>query len=771
MGDEREETWNWDVGRLPAPRALNVPGYQLGEELGRGGMGSVYRAMDEAGRAVAVKVLLRERMSPGGLARFEREAQLLARHRHPNVVTAHAWGMTEQACWLVCELVEGVQIDVAARTLALEARLDLLEQAARAVGDLHGQGVVHRDLKPSNLLVDARGQVKLIDFGVSTAEGLDRLTRTGQFVGTPLYAAPERIAGGAGADRPAGDVWSLGAIAYEVLTGQHPYPAEEFAQLSRRAVTTPTPPRQLEPALPAPLARVILRALDPDPARRPPDARALAQELAGARIGDGSLRLFVLSSLLGVLAAALAVTLVAVPAPRERLPGPVSTAGPVATATREPGDVAPLSSGSPLVPLAVRARELVRRGSWSELGELLAGRGDLDEELSRARGLASLFGEPPREPSPDLLPGDPVRALEEEGRGLAALPDGPSIPVLEGLERMLTRAEACPPALAGAREARRRAQERLRDQLLRLTTFPDVSAWPRARGQALVERANRLGATPERSGLQLAWVWLDFVRTVMNMHVSSPASLAEKVEGLPADGEWVDLQPALLRSIDASLRLVNAYVREGRASAPLIARAERAARDESISGLAALHLRRLTLRYLTCLARDEACDARRRRDLAVAERALERARVDAQELERSLVMRAHDKDRLALIGVALLGRDPERARREAEELEDVDLRRVLLAECALCRGDLPAAQKALGTVRQIPPGLRPYASRIQIHRRALAGEITRVRALELLVSMGDDPRPDHSLGLGLEWHTGPGLYDVLAKDGWWPGQP
>src|SRR5688572_5172982 len=182
-------------------------------------MGSVYRASDGAGRTVAVKLLPRSQMTATSVLRFEREAELLGRQRHPGIVTVHTWGVTSDACYLVCELVQGRHLDEAARGRPLDEQVDLLEQAAQALGALHSQGIVHRDLKPANLLVADDGRVKVIDFGISKAADLDSLTRSGQFLGTPLYTPPERWTGSPDADAPTSDVWALAAVAYEVLAG------------------------------------------------------------------------------------------------------------------------------------------------------------------------------------------------------------------------------------------------------------------------------------------------------------------------------------------------------------------------------------------------------------------------------------------------------------------------------------------------------------------------------------------------------------------------
>ena len=784
------QAWSWDLGRIPGAPPLHLPGYRLGEELGHGGMGSVYRAVDEAGRAVAVKVLLRERMTPAGLARFEREAQLLARHRHPNVVTAHAWGVTDRACWLACELVEGVQIDVAGRALPLSGRLDLIEQAARAVGALHAQGVVHRDLKPSNLLVDGAGQVKLIDFGVSTAQGLERLTTTGQFVGTPLYAPPERITGGAGADLPAGDVWALAAIAYEVLTGEHPYPAEEYAQLSRRAVATPTPPRQLEPALPRELARVILRALHPDHRRRPADAQALALALARARARRVPRGWTLLTGLTAFAGAALALGLARPGASqRESPPGSVTShvAGPApspqpvspqaqeearAAALLQAGDphgaLAAVGSASSPAALEVRAAALGTLRRWGEVRALLAGREE--PALRRWRGLAALFGQPPEEPGEDLEAGDPLRVVETRGRDLLAAQWSSAPELVAALEELLELARACDPGDPGGREVRRRAQERTRELSLGLAQLTDLLAVPAEREVALLRAAAALEEGPARDGLAVTGAWLEFTRRTLSLKDNTVLAIAEMVTRLPAAGGWLDEQPPLVQEIDASLRLVAAWAREGQAPPELLARAEAAVAGPPPRNVAGVHLRRLALRYLAYQARDAACAAWRRGDQATAQREVERARGFVRSLERNLVARVRDKDLLATCTVALLAGDLEAARAAARAVEEHPLRRVLLAECALVAGDLAAAREELGSWTQLPGWLKPYGRRIQLHRRVLARELGKARALSALVRQEEDMRPDMARDLGLEWHTGPGLYDVLSKDGWWPGR-
>ncbi|MEZ6184933.1 MAG: serine/threonine-protein kinase [Planctomycetota bacterium] len=254
-----------------------IPGVRGLEALGHGGMGDVYRGRDALGRAVAVKVS--RRMSKAALARFEREAQLLARFRAPEVVTAHAWGVTDDLAYLVTELVDGHTLDRAAAGRPLAERLELLRAIARAVAVAHRQGVVHRDLKPTNVLVTAEGQVRLIDFGVSIGLDQERLTQTGGAVGTPVYMPPEQLAGRCDPD-PTQDVWALGVIAYELFAGRLPFPGDTLMTLVAAQKQGPPP---LGEDVPAWLREVVRRALRSSPHERYPDALALGLALAQDR--------------------------------------------------------------------------------------------------------------------------------------------------------------------------------------------------------------------------------------------------------------------------------------------------------------------------------------------------------------------------------------------------------------------------------------------------------------------------------------------------------
>jgi len=235
---------------------------ELEEEIGRGGMGEVYRARHlRLGRAVAVKFLSEELTSrPEARARFEREAKAMALLHHPHIVAVHGSGEDEGRPYIVMDLVEGKPLSAIA-PLPVAAAAKLAAQVCDALACAHGQGVIHRDIKPQNILVDASGRARVTDFGI--ARILDpaaggTLTRTGVAAGTPNYMAPE-VFSGAPPD-PRMDVYSLGVVLYEAVMGRLPLGDFDLP--------------------PAPLDRVILKALAPDPARRYSGAAEMRRDLA-----------------------------------------------------------------------------------------------------------------------------------------------------------------------------------------------------------------------------------------------------------------------------------------------------------------------------------------------------------------------------------------------------------------------------------------------------------------------------------------------------------
>ena len=270
-------------GLLPGAR---VGAWTVLAQLGEGGMSRVYRARGPRGELAALKVLS-QAVDPEQRARFLREGQLARALGHAGVVPLLDAGEVAGVPFLAYQLIEGGPGFLQRLAGAgLRERVELLRDVARAVGQAHARGVVHRDLKPDNVLVDARGRPHVTDFGLALVEGEARLTRSGAVVGTPLYMAPEQGDPDQPAVGPGVDVWALGVMLYQALTGQHPFPARSWLEL-RRLVGEGrlTPPRQLFPALPPSLEAVCLSALAVDPARRFPHAEALAAALDAVLAG------------------------------------------------------------------------------------------------------------------------------------------------------------------------------------------------------------------------------------------------------------------------------------------------------------------------------------------------------------------------------------------------------------------------------------------------------------------------------------------------------
>jgi serine/threonine-protein kinase len=258
--------------------------YRLNNTIGRGAMGEVWQAYDElAGRAVAVKLLHSQNSEPTATARFRLEAQTAGRLSHPHVVGVLDFGEQEGRLFLVMELVEGDSLShvlTQAGSLPAEQVARIAAQSAAGLTAAHEQGIVHRDIKPGNLLLDADGSVKIGDFGIAQFmnDPGGALTATGQIVGTSLYIAPERALG-----QPAGppsDVYSLGCVLYQLLTGQPPFRAgSAIAVLHHHLDTAPVPPRELGVGLPPAFENYLLGLLAKRPEDRP-TARQAAEWFA-----------------------------------------------------------------------------------------------------------------------------------------------------------------------------------------------------------------------------------------------------------------------------------------------------------------------------------------------------------------------------------------------------------------------------------------------------------------------------------------------------------
>ena len=280
---------------LPVTAAAALPGiepnslgrYRIERELGRGAMGAVYLGHDpRIGRPVAIKTLALSQEFEGealveARTRFFREARMAGRLRHADIVTIFDAGEDRNLAYIAMEFLAGHSLQGHAQPGQLLPVAQVLHIAARvalALAHAHSQGVVHRDIKPANVMVDAAsGAVKVTDFGIARVTDASR-TRTGMVLGTPAYMAPEQMAGGVADGRA--DLYSLGVMLFQLLTGRLPHEAPSLAALMRQIANEPAPDvRSLRPELPESLANVVALALEKRPALRYADGQALADDL------------------------------------------------------------------------------------------------------------------------------------------------------------------------------------------------------------------------------------------------------------------------------------------------------------------------------------------------------------------------------------------------------------------------------------------------------------------------------------------------------------
>lgn len=275
---------------IVGPAATPIPEttlgkFQLLEELGRGGMGVVYKARQtDLQRIVAVKMILSSHLATAEeVRRFQTEARAAACVRHRNIVGIHEIGEQDGRHYFVMDFVEGKSLAtrLTRGTLPPEDAAKLLIQIAQAVEHLHSQGVIHRDLKPSNILIDEHGEPFVTDFGLAKVFDSDGgQTRSGTIVGTPSYMSPEQASGRNSQISPRSDVYSLGAMLYEMLTGRPPFREDTVLDTLVQVLEgEPTLPSRLNAKVPRDLELICLRCLDKDPAKRYPSAATLAIDL------------------------------------------------------------------------------------------------------------------------------------------------------------------------------------------------------------------------------------------------------------------------------------------------------------------------------------------------------------------------------------------------------------------------------------------------------------------------------------------------------------
>jgi serine/threonine-protein kinase len=321
------------IGLPPPPVTFTPPPptfgrYELRGEIGRGGMGVVYKAWQgDLERWVALKMILPGHLgSVEQIARFQVEARAAARLQHPNIISVYEVGELHGQHYFAMQYISGNSLAhvVREKNRDPEKAASLMARVARAVAHLHASNIVHRDLKPSNILLDEAGNPYVTDFGlVKVLQSDSEVTATGAVLGTPSYMAPEQAGGRTKEVGPKSDVYSLGAILYELLTGRPPFrEATPLDTLIQVLEAEPTPPRRLNPDVPFPLELICLRCLEKDPGDRYASATALAEDLdrylqgedvearalgVVERVRRWSRREPALASRLGVLAAVIGI--------------------------------------------------------------------------------------------------------------------------------------------------------------------------------------------------------------------------------------------------------------------------------------------------------------------------------------------------------------------------------------------------------------------------------------------------------------------------------
>ncbi|PYI70208.1 MAG: hypothetical protein DMF08_12035 [Verrucomicrobia bacterium] len=269
----------------PVTMLMDFGDYELLEQIGRGGQGVVFRARQKSlNRTVALKVInLGQWASRAHLRRFRLEAEAAAKLEHPGIVPIHEVGERDGSCYFSMKFVEGGQLDEVVRreTMPIRRAVEFIAKVARIVHYAHEHGILHRDIKPGNILLDAKGEPHLTDFGLARlVESESSVTHTLDVLGTPSYMAPEQAIGNNAAVSSVTDVYGLGAVLYQLLTGQPPFAGgTTYETIKLLLDTEPRQPRVLNPKIDRDLSTICLKCLEKDPKRRYSSALALAEDL------------------------------------------------------------------------------------------------------------------------------------------------------------------------------------------------------------------------------------------------------------------------------------------------------------------------------------------------------------------------------------------------------------------------------------------------------------------------------------------------------------
>jgi serine/threonine protein kinase len=272
--------------RIPSTRnRVSIPGYRILGELGRGGMGVVYKALQlRADREVALKVMLHsDHARDEESSRFMVEAKAAARLQHPNIVQIYEVGESGDTPYFTLEFVEGGTLSrrMAKQMLSVKESATMMLTLSQAMAYAHSKGVIHRDLKPANILVTKEGSPKIADFGLARrTDDISHLTIDGTILGTPNYMSPEQASGKQTEIGPLADVYTLGAILYEMLTGRPPFKgASAWEVIQQVRSTEPTPPSTLQPGIPRDLETICLKCLQKEKEKRYGSAQLLADDI------------------------------------------------------------------------------------------------------------------------------------------------------------------------------------------------------------------------------------------------------------------------------------------------------------------------------------------------------------------------------------------------------------------------------------------------------------------------------------------------------------